>query len=160
MAANFLMKCRFEPVGPEGPLIPSITRVAGRILVLKQMGLLRDYPRGFTAGDTIFDLQEDGGVDSIEIWERLGGALNSVSVRPRPGEEYFRLFVEPRPGSLNEPRVSPTFERIGDVGQLRFTSGAIERQYLIGPGVTALAGAGRLRGIDVDLRGFMDRKRV
>lgn len=163
MAANFLMKCRFEPVGPEGPLVPSLQRggPSGRVLELEAMDLVNFSTWEFTLdGSFIVGLQDDGGIDRITSYYRMGAGLNSGVVRPRAGEQYFRLFVEPGERSFGNPTSNITFERVGDVGQFRFTGGAIERQYLIGPGVTALAGAGRLRGIDIDLRGFMDRKRV
>jgi len=163
MAANFLIKCWVKPVGSEGPLVPRLQRGVGpavRLLTLEQMGADRDCPKWFRVEDMTFDLQEDGGVDRIETYERLGGALNAGIVRPRAEEKYSRLFVEPGEKSEGNPNSRMTFKRIDDVAHFRFTEGAVEREYLIGPGLTALMGEGRLRGIDVDLRGFMDRKPV
>jgi hypothetical protein len=162
MAANFLLKCWFKAVGSEGPLIPSRERGPfGPMLVLRQMGILRSFPRGFGIDARLeFDLQDDCGVDQIECYERLGGGLNQGMIRARPGDKYFRMFIEPGERSRGNPNSNFIVERIDDVAHLRFTEGEVENQYLIGPGVTALAGDGKLRGIDVDLRGFMDKRQV
>jgi hypothetical protein len=125
------------------------------------MGILRSHPKGFGIDARMeFDLQEDGGVDRIELWEKLGGGLNPRIIRPRANENYVRLFIEPGERSLGNPNTGFTCMRIDEVARLRFTRGGIEREYLIGPGVTALVGADNLRGIDVDLRSFMDKRSV
>lgn len=158
MAANFLIKCWFKPVGSEGPLVPSLERGPfGPMLMLSQVGIYRDYTRGFSIDDLTFDQQTDGGVDRIEIMNRPGGGLTPKTIRPRADETYFRLFVEPGDKSLGNPNSAFTFTRVGTVAQLRFSEGNVERERLIGPRLTALAGDGKLRGIDIDLRGFLDR---
>lgn len=159
MSAKFSLKCRTAPVGSEGPLVPNLMRggPAGRTLCLS-VPSWRNYPKGFTIdGMMTFDMQDDGGVDQIEIYQRMGGALNSGVVKPRAGEKYRRLFLHPYGRTPAECDFQVAFKRVDNVAHFRFDEGEVDREYLLGPGVAALVAGEALVGLTVDLRGFMDK---
>jgi hypothetical protein len=154
MQTKYSIKCRFGPVGDTGPLIPNLN-LDVRILTLEapDPGYIR---KGLTIDHLmIFDMQEDGGVDVVEILHPLGPGLRERRIEPDPKEEYERLFLEPSDKDLVELHAQLEFERAGHLAIFRIAPGTVDKHHLIGPGVNALVGNDELRGISVDLIGLM-----
>lgn len=153
MKPKFSIKCRFAPVGKFGPLISSVDSDNHFLLLIPQ---LQQSPQGFDADGLIFDMQDDGGVDSVEIPRSLVPGLVDRDIIPDPKEKYWRMFLELSDRHLVERHAQLEFERVGNLAIFKISSGAVEKNYLIGPGVNAMVGDGELRGISIDLTGLME----
>jgi hypothetical protein len=154
MNSNARVRCRTAPVGQFGALHIRYDQSI-RILVLQVDATLK-YPKGLNIDALmIFDMQEDGGVDAVEILQPLGDDLVTGYVLPRPWEKYWRLFLEPEDKETVERNAILRMERNDSVATLRFVEGTVDSRYLIGPGVTALVGANDLYGISIDLTGLI-----
>jgi hypothetical protein len=153
MNSKIKVRCRTAPVGQFGALHLRYDQSI-RILML-QVDASLTYPKGLNIDALmIFDMQEDGGVDAVEISQPLGDDLVTGYVFPRPRERYWRLFLEPEDKKYVERNAILRMERNDNVATLRFVEGTADSRYLIGPGVTALVGANNLYGISIDLTGL------
>lgn len=153
MKPKFSIKCRFAPVGRFGPLIPNLDLEDAHFML--QIPQLLQSPKGLDAGGLVFDMQDDGGVDSIEIFGPLGPGLVDRTIAPDPQEEYWRLFLELDDKNLVEKHAKLEFERTGHLALCRISPGTVHKHYLIGPGVNALVANDELLGISLDLTGLM-----
>lgn len=120
-----------------------------------QVPVARSCPKGLNIdGLMVFDMQQDGGVDGIEILQPLGPDLVSGTVPPRAGERYWRLFLQPSDKDAVERNAELVMERSERAATLRIADGDVDARYLIGPCVTALVGTNELRGLTIDLSAF------
>ncbi len=141
--------CRTAPAGRIGPLIPRLEQSI-RILVL-QVELRREWPRGLNVdGLLVFDMQADGGVDSIEILHPVGACFRSGVIRPRRNEKYWRLFLD-ESASAGKLQVN----RTGAEVMFWFEECEVDSKYLIGPNTQALVRKNVLVGLSVDLEPLM-----
>lgn len=157
MPSDFSIKCRAAPIDRDGPLIPRLTQ-AGWFMSL-HINEVRGCPKGLNIDSLlIFDMQDDGGLDGIEIIQRIDPDIATGYVFPRwDEEEYWRLFLEPSHHDVGEPEVTVTMAWVDYVLTYRWSNRTVDKTYLLGPGVTAFVGAGQLLGFQTDITSLAKR---
>ena len=151
MESKFHIKCRIGPIGDTGPLVLRIEDD----FISAAIAPSRGCPKGLSIDHlVIFDMQSDGGVDGIEILCPYG--MGSVSRRaiPRLRETHWRLFLDPSGKEILAPNVEVIMHRLDRFLNIRFKDGSVDAKYLLGPGVTALAGANELLGLRIEMVKF------
>jgi len=146
MPNNIHITCDTIPTAEAGPLILRMEPEVG-ILSL-HIGALGPCPKGINIdGMIMFDMQNDGGVDQIEIMYRLRNSIKSGTVFPSPHERYRRLRLS-----------SDTSHFIGGVEvtegtqgiEFRFAEGQADETCFVGPCTKALIYKRRLIGLSLD----------
>jgi hypothetical protein len=153
---EFAIDCRIVPLGDNDPLILSVDSAAGILSVATP--LPRPCPKGLNIDGLIaFDMQEDGGLDQIEILYKVPARYGPRRKTPFPaGEKYSRILLHPNRTAVYGPDVTPTVTLQEGLLRLIIKNGTPDGRHKIGPGTVVLLLKNRLIGIEIDLSPFAD----
>lgn len=153
---EFAIDCRVVPLEDSDPLILFPDPGAG--ILSAETPLPRPCPKGLNIdGLIVFDMQEDGGLDGIEIFYKLPTRYRSKRKRPFPfGEKYCRIILHPNRTGVYGPDVTPIVTWQRDILRFIIKNETPDERCKIGPDVVALLSKSKLIGIEIDLSSFAD----
>lgn len=151
---EFSIDCRVVPLGENDPLFLFVHSEVGVLSV--STPIPRPCPKGLNIdGLLVFDLQEDGGLDAIEVLYKLPARYRSKAKRTFPlSEKYHRILLDPSRMHVGGPEVAPILTMLEDILTISIQNGVVDGRYKIGPETVVLLMKGKLIGIEIDLSSF------